>query len=140
VHFSPEGGCENAVVRHIDGAKRSILVQAYSFTNRAITAALIRAHQRQVKVLVILDRSDISSKGSTMEDLRAAQVEVSIDRKHAISHNKVMLFDDHIVLTGSFNFTAAAEHSNAENCLFVADNALAGTYKANWEAHRAHSD
>ncbi len=39
----------------------------------------------------------------------------------------------------NFNFTQAAEHSNAENCLFLPDPALAATYYANWQAHEAHS-
>ena len=33
VHFSPRGGCTEAVVKEIDAAKSVILVQAYSFTS-----------------------------------------------------------------------------------------------------------
>lgn len=140
VHFSPNGGCEDATVRHVNAARATIFVQAYSFTSKPITQALIRAHDRGVQVEVILDKSDVTAHGSELPDFQEGHVPVSIDSKHAIAHNKVMVFDSETVETGSFNFTKAAEHSNAENCLFVKDGQLAGTYLANWRLHRQHSD
>jgi hypothetical protein len=35
VYFSPKGGCTEAVVKQIDAAKKTIHVQAYSFTSGA---------------------------------------------------------------------------------------------------------
>jgi phosphatidylserine/phosphatidylglycerophosphate/cardiolipin synthase-like enzyme len=52
----------------------------------------------------------------------------------------VIIVDDEVVLTGSFNFTKAAEEHNAENLLVIHDRALAAKYLANWEAHRGHSE
>jgi pimeloyl-ACP methyl ester carboxylesterase len=52
----------------------------------------------------------------------------------------LMVYDRQTVQTGSFNFTHAAEHANAENCLFIQDEGLAQQYTANWETHRAHSE
>lgn len=60
-------------------------------------------------------------------------------RERAIAHNKVMIIDDRIVITGSFNFTKAAEEKNAENLLIIDSPALAAKYVANFEAHRKHS-
>ena len=62
-----------------------------------------------------------------------------IDDKHAIAHNKVMVIDGHVVITGSFNFTKAAEESNAENLLVIDDVDLAQKYAKNWQEHLAHS-
>ncbi|HTR44450.1 MAG TPA: phospholipase D-like domain-containing protein, partial [Thermodesulfovibrionales bacterium] len=42
-----------------------------------------------------------------------------IDAQHAIAHNKVMIIDKETVITGSFNFTKAAEERNAENLLIL---------------------
>lgn len=56
VFFSPNGGAENAIVRSIDSAKSRIRMQAFLFSNKEITGALIRAHQRGVKVDVIIDK------------------------------------------------------------------------------------
>jgi hypothetical protein len=40
IHFSPKGGCTEAVVKEINAAKTDILVQAYSFTSVPIAKAL----------------------------------------------------------------------------------------------------
>jgi phosphatidylserine/phosphatidylglycerophosphate/cardiolipin synthase-like enzyme len=63
-----------------------------------------------------------------------------IDAKHAIAHNKVMVIDGATVITGSFNFTKAAEEHNAETMLVIRDQALAAKYGANWQAHVEHSE
>jgi len=45
VYFSPRGGCTEAVVRELGGAKQSIRVQAYSFS-APIARALVDAKRR----------------------------------------------------------------------------------------------
>ena len=44
------------------------------------------------------------------------------------------------MITGSFNFTKAAEEKNAENLLVVRDRKLAERYIKNWEEHGGHSE
>jgi len=52
----------------------------------------------------------------------------------------VMIIDGATIITGSFNFTKAAEESNAENLVILRETpALASKYEANWQAHRSHS-
>ena len=51
-----------------------------------------------------------------------------------------MVIDGYLVLTGSFNFTKAAEENNAENLLVINDPALAKLYLDNWHSHEAHSE
>lgn len=69
VFFSPNGGAENAIVQSIDSAKVRIRMQAFLFSNKEITQALIRAHQRGVKVDVIIDKKMPKKKPNTTEDL-----------------------------------------------------------------------
>lgn len=140
VYFSPEGGATDAVVRALDNAKRSVLVQAYSFTSAPIAKALVNAHRRGVKVLVILDKSNRTQRYSSAEFLLRMGVPTWIDSEHAIAHNKVMVIDDEEVITGSFNFTKAAETRNAENLLVIHDPNLAERYAHNWKIHLDHSE
>ena len=63
-----------------------------------------------------------------------------IDNKHEIAHNKVMVIDNGVVITGSFNFTKAAEEKNGENLLIIRSKELAQKYIENWEAHKGHSE
>jgi phosphatidylserine/phosphatidylglycerophosphate/cardiolipin synthase-like enzyme len=139
VYFSPKGGCTDAVVRELGKAKKSVLVQAYSFTSKPIAEALVEAHQRGVAVTLILDDSDKTGNGTMIDVVAAGGDVVRIDAKHAIAHNKVMVIDGAVVLTGSFNFTAAAETSNAENLLVLRNPSIATKYTDNWKAHSEHS-
>lgn len=140
VYFSPKGGCTEAVVRELAAAKKSIYVQAYSFTSAPIAGAIVDAHKRAVHVEVILDKSQRSEKYTSADFVAHAGVLTFIDSKHAIAHSKVMVIDEETVITGSFNFTKAAEESNAENLLVIRDRSLAAKYLANWQSHRAHSE
>jgi phosphatidylserine/phosphatidylglycerophosphate/cardiolipin synthase-like enzyme len=140
VSFSPHGGCTEAVVAEIGRARASVLVQAYSFTSTPIAKALVDAHQRGVRIEVILDKSQRGEKYSSADFVAHAGIPTRIDARHAIAHNKVMIVDGQTVITGSFNFTKAAEEQNAENLLVIRDAALAERYAANWKAHLDHSE
>jgi hypothetical protein len=50
-----------------------------------------------------------------------------------------MIVDGQTVITGSFNFTKAAEERNAENIIVIDDSAIAALYTQNWNSHAAHS-
>ena len=139
VYFSPNHGATQAVVDALDAAKSTVLVQAYSFTSAPIAKALVGARDRGVDVQVILDRKETGSKYSSADFVAHAGIATFIDGKHAIAHNKVMVIDGRAVITGSFNFTSAAERQNAENLLVIRDRPLAARYTENWRAHAAHS-
>jgi len=125
VCFTPGGNCTALIVQALNTAKRTVLVQAYSFTSAPIAKALLDAHKRGVQVQVILDKSQRSEKYSSADFLANQGVPTMIDANHAIAHNKVIVIDGEIVLTGSFNFTKAAQEKNAENLLIIRDPALA---------------
>ena len=142
--FTPGQDCTDLVVSEIANVKRQILVQAYSFTSGPILAALKAAHGRGVDVEVIVDKSSArqsksGSRYSAATYLTNAGIPVWVDTKVAIAHNKVMVIDGQRVITGSFNFTAAAQNHNAENLLVLDDSALAAQYRTNWERRRAAS-
>ena len=139
VYFTPGDSAESAIVEQLLGAKESILVQAYSFTNPVIAAALVDARNRGVNVVVVLDKSQRSQKYSAADFTVNAGVTTLIDDRHAIAHNKIMIIDGQVVITGSYNFTRAAEKSNAENLVIIESGAVADKYLANWQKHRRHS-
>ena len=88
----------------------------------------------------ILDKSQRTQKYSSATFLKNSRIPTFIDDKHAIAHNKIMIIDRETVITGSFNFTKAAEEKNAENVLIIRDKALAKVYIENWEKHKGHSE
>jgi phosphatidylserine/phosphatidylglycerophosphate/cardiolipin synthase-like enzyme len=139
VYFSPNGGCTQAIVREINAAKSEILVQAYSFTSAPIAQALVSAHKRGVKVEAILDKSQQKEKYTSATYLANSRVPTYIDSAHAIAHNKIVIIDRQTVITGSFNFSKAAEERNAENLLIIRSGELADLYTRNYMHHKSHS-
>lgn len=89
---------------------------------------------------IILDKSNRSDKYSAVDFTAHAGIRTYIDAAHAIAHNKIMIIDQETVITGSFNFTNAAEERNAENLLILRNKELTGIYLKNWERHWGHSE
>jgi phosphatidylserine/phosphatidylglycerophosphate/cardiolipin synthase-like enzyme len=132
VCFTPGENCAQQIINAINQSKKQVLVQAYSFTNISIAQALEAADFRGVDVEILLDKSQLTAKNSVFKFLHWNKIPVKIDYIPAIAHNKVMVIDDAIVITGSYNFTTSAEKRNAENLLIIQDKDLAKKYKINW--------
>ena len=79
-----------------------------------------------------MDKSQRTQKYSSATFPHSQEIPVKIDPQHAIAHNKVMIIDGEIVITGSFNFTNAAEENNAKDLLVIRDKNLAERYIKNW--------
>jgi len=141
IYFSPQGGVTEAIVKQINFAKSEILVQAYSFTSKPIAKALVEARKRGVKIEVVLDKSQRREKYTSADFVSHAGIPTYIDSAHAIAHNKIMILDRATLITGSFNFTKAADEKNAENLLILKDNQpLIDNYIRNFEKHKEHSE
>ncbi len=100
----------------------------------------MEAHKRGVKILAILDKSNETVKYSAATFLNNAGIQPLIDDQHTIAHSKVMVIDSATIITGSFNFTKAAEEKNAENLIVVKDAPeLVQAYEANVRLHAGHT-
>lgn len=145
VAFTPGDDAGAMIVQAIAQARRQVLVQAFSFTHKAIAQALIDARRRGLDVQVLADPEQAGQiRTSLIDHLVEHGVPVWFDGQHTSAHNKVMIIDvglpEATVITGSFNFTQAAQFRNAENVLLLRGNPnLAEAYAANWRRHRAHA-
>jgi phosphatidylserine/phosphatidylglycerophosphate/cardiolipin synthase-like enzyme len=143
VAFTPWDNAEAMIVDGIRRAKHQILVQAFSFTSRTLANALIAAKRRGVDVRVMADREQtFSGEASRIPDLVQAGIPVMLEVRYQSAHNKVMVMDagtaDAAVVTGSYNWTYAAQNKNAENVLILRHNPdVANAYAANWRRHFA---
>jgi phosphatidylserine/phosphatidylglycerophosphate/cardiolipin synthase-like enzyme len=146
--FSPYGKCAGHIVGEIGQARKEILVAVYAFTNEEIAWALVKAGQRGVNVQVVVDQEfdagNASSKKKFLEQQRIPIRRVAgLDRGNGpgLMHQKFAVIDRKVVLTGSYNWTAAAENFNHENLLLFRDAApLAEEYRKEffrlWEKKR----
>jgi phosphatidylserine/phosphatidylglycerophosphate/cardiolipin synthase-like enzyme len=139
VYFSPKGGCNEAIIREITNAKSAVLVQAYWLTSDLICKGLRDAHKRGLEVKVIVDKRRRFQGYSEVDFFYNEGIPVRIDSVHVIAHDKTIVLDGCVVITGSFNFTKKAEEGNAENLLVIRDKKLAEKYTENWWRHWLHS-
>ncbi len=131
-YFCPEDGCSQVVIRWIGRANRSIDLAMYSFTLDSIGEALVKAKDRGIRVRVILESEKIN-RYSEYGRLKAAGVEVKLDRNRYLMHNKFMVIDGSVVLTGSFNYTWSADKKNDENLVVIVDGKIASAYESEFE-------
>jgi phosphatidylserine/phosphatidylglycerophosphate/cardiolipin synthase-like enzyme len=90
-----------AMVRELHAARQTVHVQAYSFTSAPIAKALVDAKKRGVDVEAILDQSNRTAQYSAADFLAHEGVATFIYAQHASAHNKLIIIDGAIVITGS---------------------------------------
>jgi phosphatidylserine/phosphatidylglycerophosphate/cardiolipin synthase-like enzyme len=141
--FTPGDAIDSLLIGVINGAQDEILVHAYTFTHRRIAQALVNAKRRGVAVTVLADREQARVvPQNVLPQLVDGGVEVWLDGNFSAAHNKVIVVDAEsaraITVTGSFNFTVAAQRSNAENVVVLRDNGpVARAYRDNWRRLKA---
>lgn len=140
VFFSPNGNCTQAIVREIQAAQKEICVQADTFTSEAIASALIAARRRGLPVWVILDKAEVQSQSLAARTFHENGIKVYVDSVEKVNHNKVIIIDSSVVITGSFSFTKSAEFENAENLLIIRNRVeVTNAYLADYKKHFEHS-
>lgn len=136
--FTPGDRIDNLIIAAIGKAQHEVLVNAYSFTQRRIATALVAARKRGVAVQVIADSQQAASlPQNVLGELAKGGVEVWLDANFQAAHNKVIVIDADAptatTITGSYNFTVAAQWHNAENVVIIRDNRpVARAYRDNW--------
>ncbi|MEM2272773.1 MAG: phospholipase D family protein [Candidatus Bathyarchaeia archaeon] len=132
IYFSPKGGCAQAIIDLIRSANKSIHVLIYSFTLDSIGYALVEAYKRGIDVKVVFEKGQVTEYSEYLR-LRAAGVPVRNDTNPNLMHNKIMIVDSEIVVTGSYNWSRSAEEENNENMIIVRSRRIANEYERIFE-------
>jgi len=114
-YFAPEDSIARRIVEIIGNARKSVRFAAFSFTDDDIGRAMVDAHRRGVEVVGVIEARSVKNKGSEYRRLRRAGIKVLKDGNRYIMHNKYIIVDDSIVITGSYNFSNSARKRNDEN-------------------------
>jgi phosphatidylserine/phosphatidylglycerophosphate/cardiolipin synthase-like enzyme len=146
VAFTPADDVAGLIVGRIGQARESVRVQAYLFTDRRIANALLGARKRGVEVELVGDAAQRASGGLPhLKALARAGVRVYLNGAHAAAHDKIVIIDGDsaaaAVITGSYNFTRAAQARNAENVVVLSGNrALTDLFVENFARQRDRSE
>jgi len=115
--FSPGDSCLQAIQAGIDGATSSLKICVFTISDDRITQAILQARRRGVQVRILTDNEKLFDKGSDIRQLAAAGIPVRVDESPNHMHHKFAVFDNKILLTGSYNWTRSAALYNHENLL-----------------------
>jgi phosphatidylserine/phosphatidylglycerophosphate/cardiolipin synthase-like enzyme len=132
--FSPKGGIEQKILTRIASAAETIEMAAYAFTNESIAKALLDAVKREVKVSLVMDRSETKGpQASVHDELEKAGAAIRlISPPGGIMHDKFIIVDGKSVEWGSYNYTGRAEDANFENATFLSNSNLAQQYHSDF--------
>ena len=131
--FAPDSDVTSQVVRVIEEARSSIDFMAFTITSDPIADALIAAQGRGIAVRGVVERRNARATGSELSKLQSGGVDAREDGNCYIMHNKTFVVDGETVITGSFNWTRAAQESNDENVVIVDNGWLAARYAQEFE-------
>ena len=134
VYFSPADGVEQHVLDALRQAQASIDFLGYSFTSNPISQTMRDRARAGVKVRGVFDRSQSASNtGGEYQTLKRAGLDVRLSDIQGLMHDKVIIIDGQVVITGSYNFTASAEDRNDENLVILRSAALAKQFLAHFD-------
>lgn len=129
VYFSPDDGVAERLVELVQGAQDSVYFLAYSFTLDELAEALVERSQAGVRVAGVMEARQVASNtGSDYERFLAAGLDVRLDGNPNNMHHKVLIIDEQVVVTGSYNLSLNAETRNDENSLVIFDPEVADLY------------
>ena len=129
IYFAPDSDIEKRLLARIHHAKHSIYFLAYAFTNQNIAQALADAHHRGVVVKGVFDEAqDKYQKYSRYRWLKSKGLSVKYDQNRYKLHDKIIIIDESVVVTGSYNFTLKANRKNAENIMVIKSKSIAKEY------------
>ena len=136
VYFSPNGGARQRLVRAIEESRKTIDIAVYNFTAYELAEALYAAKTRGVHVRMLVDREMAETGGSGVRGLRLNGITVRTlgVPQQSLMHNKFAVFDERLVVTGSYNWTNSAEHVNYENLVVLEEPTLVARFHQ--EFHR----
>ncbi len=127
-YFSPNGGAQKAILDRLKAATKSIRVTAFSFTDTAMANVLKAKNKEGLAVHGVFETRNNGGLGAEYEGLKRAGVDILQDGNCYILHTKMLILDDKTVVTGSYNYSDAANRTNDENLLIIDDPTLAKNY------------
>ena len=133
VYFEPVDDCSVVIREQIRECRGSLCICVFTLTDDRISNTVIEAADRGVAVRVISDDDKSLDKGSDIHRFKAAGLPVRLDHLPDHMHHKFAVFDQRIVVTGSFNWTRGAAERNHENILVTDDPRVVKPFAAEFE-------
>lgn len=128
---------KNVILDAIRNSQKNISIAVAWFTQRDLFNEIINSLDRGVNVSVILINDIINRSEHGLDFslyIQKGGKLCFVDSRKTLMHNKFSLFDEYILITGSYNWTYAAEQRNAENVILTDEINVCSAY-ANYFKH-----
>ena len=135
VLFSPKGSIKEAIIKNIISSKVTIDVTAFAFTAGDIAEALYQAKERGVVIRVVVDQTQDAKCYPVLEFLKQEQFDLQFLKGNigGSMNNAFAIFDDKLLVTGSYTWTEYSEKFNYENAIFIDEPDAVVKYKREFE-------
>jgi phosphatidylserine/phosphatidylglycerophosphate/cardiolipin synthase-like enzyme len=128
IYFSPEDKVLDHIIPMVSAAQSNIRFMAFSFTDYPLAKAMIDRAATGVDVAGIYEKVGSETEGSELKTFFCARVPVRQDGNPRFLHDKIIILDNHIVISGSFNFSSNATENNDENVMIIDNPDIASLY------------
>jgi phosphatidylserine/phosphatidylglycerophosphate/cardiolipin synthase-like enzyme len=128
VLFSPDMSIGDRIAALLQGAEKSIHVMAYNLTLDTIADSILRSTNAGIEVQGLFDADQSRNQGSDVARFEESGIDIMLDGNPRKMHHKVIIVDESLVITGSYNFSRNAEEKNDENVLLIYSPELAEQY------------
>jgi phosphatidylserine/phosphatidylglycerophosphate/cardiolipin synthase-like enzyme len=118
----------------VNSAKTTLDAAFYDIDDPFVTQAIINASKRGVKVRIVTDTDNMTDEHDPtlprkqIADMRAAGIEVKDDKRSGIMHQKFMIIDSAVVLSGSMNLTTTSIYQHNNNIVIMKSPEMATTF------------
>jgi len=133
IFTSEDPALEKAIIPIVKSAKKSIRFLAFSFTDYPLADAMSQRAQAGVDVAGVFEKTGSETEASELKTLMCRKIPVRQDGNPSFLHDKVIVVDERIVITGSLNFSTNAEESNDENVIIIDNAEIARLYMQEFE-------
>ena len=133
VLFSAEDHVISNLIALVNDAQVSVRFLAFSFTDYPLAKAMIDRAAAGVDVKGVYETFGSTSTGSEMKTFWCAGVPVRQDGNGSFLHDKIIIIDNSIVVTGSLNYSSNADDSNEENVVILDNAEIAALYLLEFE-------
>jgi phosphatidylserine/phosphatidylglycerophosphate/cardiolipin synthase-like enzyme len=128
VYFSPEDKVMDHMIPIVSSARSNIRFLAFNFTDYPLAKAMIDRASAGVDTAGIYEKTGSETDSSEMKTFYCAHVPVRQDGNPRFLHDKIIVIDNHIVISGSFNFSSNATDNNDENVIIIDSPEIASLY------------
>jgi len=115
-------GIEKKLIELINNSNNSIKIAMAWFTNNDIKDCLIRKKESNpiIEIIIVVDDNYINDKYFSNYESRFNDIGIQVKKKSSnrFLHNKFMIIDEFLTITGSYNYSKKA-NSNLENIVVI---------------------